>query len=103
MKKNYRKKLSNEEWNAVSRLTSSLKLDDSFDVSTDEEGNDCFLDREEDKICSLKDGLAVIYDALAYPLCHEKLTDEQCRLIVDLFQEFDVTDGRAEWLLKPEA
>ena len=97
----YRKRLTDGEWNAISTLTRKTKLDSVFDVWSNGTGNDYFYDFEEDKKMSLKSGLALLYESLAYPLSHEGLSDKESKLIVDLFKEFKVAGDEADWLLKP--
>jgi hypothetical protein len=95
--------LTDLEWNAISNLTSETHLDQSFDVYQTKGGKDCFYDYEEDHPISLKDGLELLYEAMAYPLAEENLTKEEANAVVDLFREFKIGDEETyKWLLKDE-
>lgn len=96
-------KISDDEWNALAKLTRRTRLDDSFDVWIDEDGNDCFMDFDEDKIQSLDWGLEQLEDCIAYPLTHEGLTIEECDAIVELFKRFNIgNEDYYKWLLIKE-
>lgn len=90
--KELRTKLTDEEYHAISHLTRETKLDSVFDVDTNKNGEDCFRDFENDCLMSLKDGLEELYEAMAYPLKHEGLSEEECTALVNLFREFEVGD-----------
>ena len=93
MKKEYRKRLTDTEFNAISNLTLRTHLDESFDVDTKKNGDDGFYNCETGRIVSLKTGLQWLYEGIAYPLSHEKLTAEETELIIGLFKEFGITDN----------
>lgn len=98
-----RTKLTNEEYNAVQRLTAETKLDTVFDVCTVSEEKDGFIDFENgSEILSLEEGFKILYDSLGYPLKHD-VSKEDAELIASLLVEFGACneDGK-EWLLKED-
>lgn len=96
----YRKRLTNDEWNAISQLTRNTHLDSVFDIWSIGTGKDYFYDFENNKRMSLKSGLSLLYESLAYPLQHDGLTGKESNLIVNLFKEFKVAGDEANWLLE---
>ena len=99
----YRKRLSDAEFNAISTLTMHTKLDSSFDVYEKKNGDDVFKDYDEDRFMSLHQGLILLYDSIAYPLKHERMTEEESKIIVNVFRDFGVgTEEGYEWLLSKE-
>lgn len=115
-----RSRLTDDEFNALSRLTAAIKLDENgFDVF-ELENEDCFIDydgdltdgfdyveyKEGSKLISLYNGLCVIDDCVetSYPLQYVGLTEKEARLICDLFLEFNITDDEKyiEWLMSKE-
>lgn len=98
----YRTRLTNDEWNTIAKLTRRTKLDSVFDIYSNGTGKDYFFDFEENKKMSLKAGFELLYESLAYPLSHEGLTENESKLIVNLFKEFNVAGNEADWLLKKD-
>lgn len=82
----HRKKLLTEEKIAIWDLTEALRIDSSIDlfIGTD---FDYFKDYDEDRTLSLKEGMAIIMDALAYPLTHD-VNEEDAKVLRNLFREF---------------
>lgn len=96
------RKLSNDEWNAISRLTLLNKLDDSFDIQYDDD-HDFFYDFEEDEELTLEDGLELLQDALAYPLGYVGLSDKEAQDVVNVFRRFGIGDEKwYDWLLSKD-
>ena len=94
--------LTNDEWNAISDLTTATHLDSVFDIYTGEDGKDYFMDFETNELMSLKEGLSEIYCALAYSLTEEGLSEEQAELVARLFIEFGVaTESEAMSTILP--
>lgn len=116
--------LTNEEYNAISKLTHNTKLDNVFDVISYDDfldnyadisditvvdnattnnlwGTDGFVDFERNIFLPLDEGLKCLYESLAYPLQHDGLTLEESMLIVNLFKKFNVSDD-LDWLLSTE-
>lgn len=101
-KNNFRKHLTDAEWNAISHLTRSTHLDEAFDVWQKRNGEDCFKDFENGRIATLSAGLKWLYEGLAYTLRYEGLNDTESNLIVNLFKEFKTTKEDISWLLADE-
>lgn len=99
-KKQYPKRVPDQAYNAIIKFTSHLKVDSVFDIFTGADF-DYFRDFEENKILSLKEGLTLLYEAIAYPIQHDNMTEEEAKLIVNVFKDFDIitTDEEADWLL----
>ncbi len=98
-----RTKLTDMEWNAISALTNSSHLDESFDVWQRKNGDDCFKDFEDGRLKSLHWGLSLLEESIAYPLEHENLSKEQSVALVELFKEFGIGDTEwYAWLLSGE-
>ena len=100
---NYRTKLTDSEWNAISTLTANSHLDDGFDVWRKRNGDDCFKDFEDGRLKSLQGGLGLLEESIAYPLKHEGLDDNEANALVNLFKEFKIGDNDwYDWLLSNE-
>lgn len=84
-----RKKLTDEEFNAISTLTRRSHLNSEFDIYSKNRRKDYFWDFDANKKMSLKRGLEETYDGI-FSLKAEDLTDEECKIILDLFEEFGV-------------
>ncbi len=98
-----KRKLTDAEFKTISILTSETHLNSVFDITADENNNDCFYDFEEDRYLSLEEGLNLLYEALAYPMVHDGLNSWQAQLVVDLFREFGIGNEDAyNWLLGPD-
>lgn len=82
-----RKQLTIEEWNAVSHLTSTLKLDSSFDIGFSKD-KDFFCDYDNHRKVSLKTGFKWISEALSYPLEHDLDDAREIEIITNLMREF---------------
>lgn len=86
--------LTDDEYNTLSKLTKNMKIDNVIDIYSNKtksgKNTDFFYDFEENKKLSLKKGLSILYDAIAYPLKHEGLDDHECEIMIDLFKEFGV-------------
>ena len=96
-------KIKNDEWNVLSKLTSVTHMDNSFDIWTDEDGNDCFMDFEEDRLVPVEEGLSWIYEGIAYPPQHDGLSREECETLVGLFKHYRFGDEEYyKWLLSEE-
>ena len=95
MAKKFRTKLTDIEYNAITKLTMNLHLDENFDVCQCSNGDDCFKDFEDGRLKSLHWGLELLYEGIAYPLKHEYLDNEMCNALAGLFKEFNV--GNEEW------
>ena len=94
--------LTIEEFNAVTKLTEKLKV--SFDIYHNDNKNiDKFVDYENDKkqFC-LTTGFTWLYDAIAYPLRHERLNENEINIIVGLFKEFCNINQEFEDFLRDE-
>lgn len=103
MANKYRTKLTDLEWNAISELTRKSHLDESFDVWQRKNGDDCFKDFEDGRLKSLRWGLELVQEAIAYPLKHEGLSLEMSNALIDLFKEFNIGDEEwYKWLLSDE-
>lgn len=98
-----RTKLTDTEWNAISHLTRSSHLDESFDVYQKRNGDDCFKDMQDGRLKSLNWGLSLLEECIAYPLKHEGLNDNEANALVNLFKEFKIgNDDWCNWLLSDE-
>lgn len=93
-------KLSNKAYNAFSKLTSRLGLDDSFDIY-DNDTEDCGFDFDNDTLVPLETVLTWIREAIAYSAIHDDFTKSEAVAIADTFKEFHlVTDEWVTWWLK---
>lgn len=97
--------ITDSQFNAISHLTSATKLDSTIDIAWDGTG-DFFVDFEENKKLTIKEGLEEIADAIAYPLAHDVSSDEAI-IIVDLFSKYEVynpmyknKEDYYQWLLQ---
>ena len=94
-------KLTENEFNIVSRLMHCLKVDSYLAITEDRYGNDVMFDFDDNCTMSLKDGLEIVYEAIAYPLIHEGLSRSEGGIMVNLFARLGVTEkNKAAWLLK---
>ncbi len=96
-----RKRLTDNEFNAVSTLTYNTHLDEVFDIGRRPNGDDGFYDYESCRWMSLKHGFNELYDAIAYPFSDDGLNKEEGNLIINLFKEFKVGDEEGyKWLME---
>lgn len=103
MAKEFRKRLTNEEFNAISHWTAETKMDMSIDIDEVSETEDGFFDFDEQKFISLQEGLKIVEDAIVYTFKHEGLTKREGELIANLLVEFEVcTPEEIEWALSEE-
>lgn len=85
-----RHKLTNEEFNLVSRWTGATKFDSVMDIQTGDAENDYFMDYENDMELSLEEGFAEMAEAVAYPFSHEGFSDDEAKVLIGLLEEFGV-------------
>lgn len=83
-----RNKLTNDEFNAVSKLTNNTHLDEAFDVCELDNGDDGFYDFNEQRYVDLETGMYWLYDGLAYPFKHDGMDDKECEVLEKLFIDF---------------
>lgn len=96
-------RINDNEFYALSKLISHMKLDGEFDICGDDFGNDFFLDYEDMRPKPLGWGLELLEECIAYPLKHEGLTMEECDAIVELFKRFNIgNEDYYKWLLVEE-
>lgn len=89
-------KLSVEEFNVVTEVTSLSKMDSAFDLADVEQGKkDYFIDFDENKKVSLKVGLEWLNDGLVEPTISE-LSQEQRVVLLKLLTKFGYENGELE-------
>lgn len=109
-----RVRLTDDEWNAITKLTATTHLDQSgFDIYALED-EDCFVDYEDDydgsfqknedggTLVPLYDGLHILNDTIsAYPLKENGLNKKEAKLICNLLIEYGITDDKEyiDWLM----
>lgn len=102
-----RHRLTDDEFNALTKFTANVHLDQAgFDVY-ELEDEDVFVEEygsDEEHYISLYDGLHVIFETCAYPFKHNSMTEKEAELICNLFVEFNITDDEKvlEWLKSDE-
>lgn len=102
-KAEYRTRLKDEEWNAITHLTSETKLDSVFDLVQVEHDSDpdCWWDFENNREMTLREGLKELWSGLAYPLQHDGLSEKEATLVVNVLKEFRIiTETQGEWLME---
>jgi len=85
---NKRKKLTNEEFNLLTTWTSRTKVDSVLDVVPVSDEEDGIMDFENDEILSLEEGLKELEGCIAYPFEHEGFSEEESKILENLFTEF---------------
>lgn len=82
------KHLTDEEWNAVSKFTADNKLDEVFDICTDENG-DYFWDFEEDCMLPFDEGLYLMEcNIWSDGVCFAYYNKEYRHLIQNIFDKY---------------
>ena len=102
-KAKYRDRLTDEEWNAITHLTNTTKLDTVFDLVQVEFDTDpdCWWDFDNDCQMDLRTGLKELWSGISYPLKHDGLSDEEAQLVVNVLKEFRIiTNSQGEWALQ---
>ena len=96
-----RTRFTNREVRVVAEIIYKLKMDDSFWLNEDMEiGEDYFYDRETDERMTLEEGLRILYEAIAYPLVHERIGYGDSKTFVNLLREFEIGDELYyDWLM----
>ena len=82
--------LSSNEYNAIDKFLMESHMIDILQIHQDEHFNDSFWDDEEGKFISIKEGLEIIVDAIAYPLSHYGITKEETKAFENLCASFDI-------------
>ena len=84
------KRLTNEEFNLLSCWTSKIKIDSEIDIIALNEKEDAFIEFNSDgnKIISLQEGFEILSDAIAYPFEHEGFSEEESRILKNLFEKY---------------
>ena len=80
-------RLTDTEFNLISRYTSKTHLDGVIDI-TGNENDDFFYDFEEDKEISLQEGFEIVADSVAYPFSHEGFTADESIILEKLIKKF---------------
>ncbi len=85
-----RRRLTDKEWNTVSHYTRKSKLDSVFDIAPLPGGfeDDVFVDFEEDRYISLKEGFELLKESAVYPLTDVGISKEEENIITALINEF---------------
>ena len=83
--------MSEEEYLALDKVLMKSHLIDGLDV-TQVDDEDCFMDFEQDKVISFKDGLQEIYESDANDICFKNgyITHEEHGVINSLFKKFEI-------------
>lgn len=85
-----RMRLTDNEFNIISRLTHNTKLDTDFDIIAIDDNYDGFYERDSLKTVYLTEGLQWLWDGLAYPGQHDGLSPEEARVVAKLFLEYGI-------------
>ena len=102
-KAKYRTRLTDEEWNAITKLTNETKLDSSFDLcqTANDSDPDYWWDFDNNCQMNLRDGLQELWEGLAYPPQHDGLSKEEAKLVADVLLEFRIVSKKHhEWLMQ---
>lgn len=92
MGKTKRTKLTAKEFNIVTKWTGATHFDSVMDIGTNENGDDIWMDYENDDKLSLEAGFQEMAEAVSYPFTHEGLTEEESKILVSLLEEFGVNE-----------
>ena len=92
MEKIKRTKLTDEEFNIVTKWTGATHFDSVMDIETNDDGDDIWMDYENEDELSLEEGFHEMAEAVAYPFAHEGLTDEESKILLGLLEEFGVDE-----------
>ena len=95
---NFRKKLTDEEFNLISKWTERTKLNDCMDIAGNEDHDYFFYMDDIQQEVSLEEGFSVIADAIAYPLSHEGFTEKEGEMFMNLLKEFGVSEKELEYI-----
>ena len=100
----YRKQLTDEEYNAFLHYTNRIKVDSEFDIEAKNDKEDWWVDHSKQKHIKLRDGLKELWeDMVVYPLVHD-VDDKEAALMAKVFREFDViTDEEMAWCMLHDA
>ena len=79
--------MTDTEYNLIQRLTRATHLDEVFDIQGDED-NEYWMDFEEDKKLSLKEGFELLVESIAYSFQHEGFTDAEANILERLIQNY---------------
>lgn len=91
-------KLTDEEFNTLTKLTRQLKFDNSWDFVG---GNkkDYVKDYEDNSLYTIEQGLNWAYEGIAYPLSHDNMTEKEIEIIINLFKKYNIGNNEYyNWL-----
>lgn len=95
----YRKRLTDDEYNAFLHYTHRIKVDSEFDIEAKNYNEDWWVDHAKQKHIKLRDGLRELWDMVAYPLVHD-VDDKEAALMAKVFREFDIiSDAEMAWCM----
>ena len=80
-------KLTDKEFNVLSKYTANIKLDEVLDVDTID-GRDVIVDYEEGGFYDLSEGIPMIMEAVAYPFMHDDLDEEEAAILAGIFEKY---------------
>ena len=97
-----RKRVTDEEYNAVTHLTSITNIDQVFDLEALNETEDHFYDFEEEKSMSLEEGFRASWDCMSYDSSHYAeyggFTQEEASHVANCFVEFvGISEEQKKW------
>ena len=93
-----RTRLTNEEFNLVTTWTSKTKFDSVMDIETNDDGDDIWMDYENDEELSLEVGFKEMAEAVAYKFEHEGFTEEEAKILLNLLEEFGVDKETLDYI-----
>ena len=85
-------KLTNEEFNIVTKWTAATHFDSVIDIEAIDDDTDVWMDYENDDELSLEAGFQEMAEAVVYPFVHEGLTNEESNVLLALLEEFGVDE-----------
>lgn len=85
-----KKKLTDEEFAVISKITAASHMDSAFDVVQKNDNEDDFFDYEENKHFSLSTGLRYVAEGFSDTYDNYHLTDGERKIFIDLLTEFNI-------------
>lgn len=85
-----RKRLTNEEFAVISKITAASHMDLSFDIVQKNDNEDAFYDYEENKSFALSTGLRYVSEGFSDTNDNYHLTAEERNIFIALLNEFKI-------------